>query len=95
MSTMDLKVEGMSCGACVKHVTQALQPLAGVSAVEVDLSSGHVRVSGELSEGSAPFIAALAVKGYPAKLATSSVSIPPPKTSGCCSGSADRGGCCG
>lgn len=29
MSTIDLQVEGMSCGSCVKHVTQALQPLPG------------------------------------------------------------------
>lgn len=26
MSTIDLQVEGMSCGSCVNHVTQALQP---------------------------------------------------------------------
>lgn len=25
MNTIDLEVQGMSCGACVKHVTQALQ----------------------------------------------------------------------
>jgi hypothetical protein len=30
MKTIDLQVEGMSCGSCVKHVTQALQPLPGV-----------------------------------------------------------------
>ena len=54
MKTIDLQVEGMSCGSCVKHVTHALQPLPGVSGVEVDLQSGHVRVSGELAQGSAP-----------------------------------------
>lgn len=53
MKTIDLQVEGMSCGSCVKHVTHALQPLPGVSGVEVDLQSGHVRVSGELAQGSA------------------------------------------
>lgn len=37
MSTIDLEVEGMSCGSCVKHVKQALQPLTGVSGVEVGI----------------------------------------------------------
>lgn len=46
MNTIDLQVEGMSCGSCVKHVTQALQPLPGVSGVAVDLPSGRVKVSG-------------------------------------------------
>lgn len=95
MNTIDLEVQGMSCGSCVKHVTQALQPLTGVSGVEVDLQSGHVRVSGELPQGSDPLVSALTAAGYPTKLATSSVSISQPKTSGCCSGSGGRGGCCG
>lgn len=94
MSTIDLEVQGMSCGACVKHVTQALQTIAGVSGVEVDLQSGHVRVSGEFPKGSAPLITALASADYPAQLATSSVSLGVPKTSGCGSTSAGKGGCC-
>ena len=70
MNTIDLQVEGMSCGACVKHVTQALQLLPGVSGVEVDLQSGRVRVSGELAQGGDPLVMALTGAGYPAKLAT-------------------------
>lgn len=95
MNTLDLEVQGMSCGSCVKHVTQALQPLTGVSGVEVDLQSGHVRVSGEFPQGSDPFVAALAAAGYPAKLAASSPSTSPPKASGCCAGSRGKSGCCG
>ena len=56
MNIVDLQVEGMSCGSCVKHVTQALLPLPGVSGVEVDLQSGRVKVSGELAQGRAPFV---------------------------------------
>ncbi|SEA57466.1 MULTISPECIES: heavy-metal-associated domain-containing protein [Acidovorax] len=96
MSTMDLQVEGMSCGACVKHVTQALQPLAGVRGVEVDLSSGLVRVSGELAQGSAPLLVALRDAGYPAKLATDAstpVATSQPKASGCHNGGAGGCGC--
>ncbi|MDR2500421.1 MAG: heavy-metal-associated domain-containing protein [Treponema sp.] len=32
-----LKIEGMSCEHCVRHVTQALKDVAGVSAVSVNL----------------------------------------------------------
>ena len=96
MKTIDLQVEGMSCGSCVKHVTQALQPLTGVREVEVDLSSGLVRVSGELAQGSAPLVMALRDAGYPAKLATDA-SIPAatsqPKASGCHGGGAGGCGC--
>jgi copper chaperone len=96
MSTIDLEVEGMSCGSCVKHVTQALQPLSGVSAVAVDLQSGRVRVNGEFPQGSAALVAALTAAGYPAKLATSASSVPQPKAGGCCGGgsSGGKGGCC-
>ena len=88
MHTVDLEVQGMSCGACVQHVTQALQPLTGVSAVAVDLKSCHVSVSGDLQQGSEPLIAALTSAGYPAKLSTSALSIVSPKKSGsgCCCG---------
>lgn len=90
MTTIDLEVEGMSCGACVKHVTHALQPLAGVKDVAVDLQSGHVKVSGELTGGSAPLVSALTAAGYPAKLFNPAVPTLQPKKSagaGCCGGS--------
>jgi len=95
MSTIDLQVEGMRCGACVKHVTQALQSLAGVSDVAVDLQSGHVRVRGELAQGGDPLVAALAAAGYPAKLATSAStsSVSLPKASGCHGGGTGGCGC--
>ncbi len=41
-----LNVEGMSCGHCVSAITAAVQPLPGVTGVEVDLSAGTVTVSG-------------------------------------------------
>ncbi|UUZ68973.1 hypothetical protein LP416_03980 [Polaromonas sp. P2-4] len=37
---------------------QALQTLTGVSGVEVDLQSGHVRVSGEFLQSSDPLVSA-------------------------------------
>ncbi|MFZ3141785.1 heavy-metal-associated domain-containing protein [Polaromonas sp.] len=96
MNTIDLQVEGMSCGACVKHVTQALQPLPGVSGVEVDLQSGRVKVSGELAQGSAPLLMALTDAGYPATLAiasSTSSATSQPKAAGCHSGGTGGCGC--
>ncbi|MBT9508638.1 heavy metal-associated domain-containing protein [Rhodoferax sp.] len=93
MKTIDLEVDGMSCGSCVKHVTQALQPLAGVSGVDVDLQSGHVRVRGDFQQGSDFMVSALTAAGYPARLATSSESTAQPKTSSCHSGTTGGCGC--
>ncbi len=39
-----LKVTGMTCGNCVRHVDHALRDLEGVSAVEVRLREGEVVV---------------------------------------------------
>ena len=95
MNTIELEVQGTSCGSCVKHVTQALQPLTGVSSVEVDLQSGHVRVSGEFPQGSDAMVAALSAAGYPAHLTTATEATAQPNTSGCHGGGgAGKGGCC-
>lgn len=63
-----LDSQGMSCGSFVKHVTEALRPLEGVSDVAVDLQSGRVKVSGD--SDSQALLAALKNAGYPAMLAT-------------------------
>jgi len=42
------KVSGMSCGHCVRSVTQAIQALDQAARVEVDLAAGLVRVEGSL-----------------------------------------------
>lgn len=47
MNTIDLEVEGMSCGSCVRKVKEALAPLPGVSGIDVDLRAGRVRVHGD------------------------------------------------
>jgi copper chaperone CopZ len=94
MNTINLQVQGMSCGSCVKHVTQVLQGLTGVSNVEVDLQAGLVRVNGDLPQGSDPLASALTAAGYPARLASSGESVSQPKASGCHASTAGKGGCC-
>lgn len=39
-----LKVEGMTCMSCVRHVDHALRELEGIEDVEVRLRDGQVRV---------------------------------------------------
>ncbi len=42
-----LTIEGMSCGHCVMHVKSALQDVAGVTSVEVDLLKKSAMVEGD------------------------------------------------
>ena len=83
MNSTQLQVQGMTCGACVRHVTQALSTIAGVEAVEVDLQSGRVRIDGDVEN--AALIAALNGAGYPAQLTSQTTSAAAP-TTGCGSG---------
>lgn len=47
MQTIELNISGMTCGACVNHVTQGLQSVSSVQSVVVDLASNTATVSGE------------------------------------------------
>jgi len=44
METTVLKVAGMSCGGCVKSVTNVLTALPGVGKAEVTLQPGEAKV---------------------------------------------------
>lgn len=87
MNSVELQVQGMSCGSCVKKVTQALRALNGVSEVTVDLQSGRVRVTGDPDSNA--LLAALREAGYPAQ--TSERPQSEKKTAGC---GAKGSGCC-
>lgn len=94
MEIIKLHVQGMSCGACVKHVTRALMSVSGVSHVDVDLAQGTARVEGDLRTGAEPLIAALESEDYPATLVSGDDAVASPKTGGCHSGTGTKGGCC-
>lgn len=51
MSATVLRVEGMSCANCVRHVTEALRSVAGVDDVDVSLeaATATVRSAGDVS----------------------------------------------
>ncbi|MBU5316490.1 cation transporter [Clostridium bornimense] len=41
-----IKIEGMSCEKCVAHVKEALEDIAGIENVTVDLKEGKAVVEG-------------------------------------------------
>ncbi|MBO9540777.1 cation transporter [bacterium] len=59
-----LKVSGMTCNNCVKHVTHALEAVPGVTAATVELESGVARIEGDASLEA--LVAAVREEGYDA-----------------------------
>lgn len=45
---LNVAVKGMTCGHCVKAVTQAIKDVDGTADVDVDLGSGRVAVDSKL-----------------------------------------------
>ena len=62
--TSTYMVKGMTCGHCVRSVTEEVSEVAGVRGVEVDLASGRVTVSSEQPVDDAAVRAAVAEAGY-------------------------------
>ncbi|MDN3223225.1 MULTISPECIES: heavy-metal-associated domain-containing protein [Pseudomonas] len=60
-------VQGMSCGHCVKAITQALQAKDPAASVRVDLAAKEVGVESALTPEQV--IAAITEEGYDAKVA--------------------------
>ena len=60
-------VQGMSCGHCVKAITQALQAKDPAASVRVDLAAREVGVESVLTVEQV--IAAITEEGYDAKIA--------------------------
>jgi copper chaperone len=86
MNPIVLNVQDMTCGACVKHVSAALNSLTGVTHVEVDLASALVHVNG--SADAQTLIAALANAGYSAQMAEARTDCAAPTQT------PSKGGCC-
>ncbi|WP_082605462.1 heavy-metal-associated domain-containing protein [Curvibacter sp. PAE-UM] len=102
MSSMELSVEGMTCGSCANAVRKALTRVPGVGHVDVDLARGRATVafSGEgnhLQE----MLDALTEAGYKGELvsdspASVSEDSPSPSSGRCASAKTTQGqgGCC-
>jgi uncharacterized protein len=65
-ASMKFSIPSISCGNCARHVTKALEPVAGVQEVSVDVASKVATVTG--TADSAALIAALAAAEYPGTL---------------------------
>jgi copper chaperone len=66
MMTNTLQIGGMTCDHCVHAVTKALQGVAGVDNVSVDLGAGRARVDGPADPVS--LVRAVEKQGYDARL---------------------------
>jgi copper chaperone len=70
MAKIELVIEGMHCGACVRRAGQALGALEGVTVEEVRVGAARIHTTDEAADGqaaTAAAIAALAKVGYTAR----------------------------
>lgn len=44
METIEIEIEGMSCGGCTASVTRVLEAVAGVQSATVTLNPGKARI---------------------------------------------------
>ncbi|MFD1936255.1 MULTISPECIES: heavy-metal-associated domain-containing protein [Nonomuraea] len=68
MSTSTYKVTGMTCNGCAGKVKTQISQVAGVNAVDVDLSTGHVKVTSEGHVDDVLVVDAVEEAGYEAVL---------------------------
>jgi copper chaperone CopZ len=64
MSEETYTVTGMTCDHCVRAVTEEIERLPGVTAVDVDLATGRVTVRSEAHLDDAAVAAAVDEAGY-------------------------------
>lgn len=96
METIELKVDGMTCGSCTVSVTRALQRVPGVRDVTVDLRGAVARVTAEnASQGLPAYVAALGEAGYGASASSGAPEVQQRKGDhGHRAPASGRGGCC-
>ena len=61
---IQVTVSGMTCPHCAMSVSEELGEIAGVSAVDVDLTSGAVTVLADRAVGRTELAAAVSEAGY-------------------------------
>lgn len=64
MSTTTYRVQGMTCSHCVNAVTEEVSKIAGVTNVDVDLSTGYVDIESEVPVSDAAVREAVDEAGY-------------------------------
>ena len=66
MNTLNLVIDGMGCGGCIKNVRKALDTLSGVAVEKVALGAATVRLDPSAAS-TASVVEALARAGYGAR----------------------------
>lgn len=74
--SVEVLVDGMTCGNCVRKVTSALLSVPGVHSATADAESGRTVVSADPGVKPESLIEAVVQAGYGAKLASSSATEP-------------------
>lgn len=67
MATLDLQIDKMHCGACVRRVTQTLNAVPGTHANSVQVGAASVTTEAAPDN----LLQALETAGYPARVASS------------------------
>jgi len=102
MNSIELAVEGMTCGSCANAVRKALARVPGVTAVDVDLARGRATVTSlDAGNHQQSMLDALTEAGYVGKLdsgpsAARREAPSSPSSGHCASGktSQGQGACC-
>jgi copper chaperone len=90
VKNVSFEIQGMSCGHCVKHVTEALRRLDGVTVAQVVVGSADVAFDPAKTTPAA-IAQAIGAAGYPAKergtvAARLACRAEPGGSGGCCCG---------
>jgi copper chaperone len=64
--TTELRVDGMTCENCVRHVREALEKIEGVDRVDLDLATGQAVVEHEDAVPPEKLVLAIEDEGYTA-----------------------------
>jgi copper chaperone len=65
MEKITLTVKGMTCMGCVRSVKNVLEPIPGVSSVDITLENGHVTIDYDPAKsGAEQFTSAINDAGY-------------------------------
>lgn len=65
--TIALRISGMTCSNCVRHVAEALRSVPGVLDARVDLEAGRAEVTFTGAASPAALVAVVADAGYEAE----------------------------
>ena len=83
-TTLDLSITGMTCGSCVRHVTEALRGVSGVGEAQVDLQGGRATVAYDPATATAEqMVQVVEEAGYQAAVASGDRPSGLPVRGGC------------